>query len=89
MIYYIIEIIKRGSGKWVLEKRFSEFDTLHKLLSKLFGKTMPNLPSKTLIKPKLPHELELRRSELDRYLKELIVRQEIFNSEPLKKFLQV
>lgn len=62
---------------------------MHKSLYKLFGKILPILPSKTLFRPKIHEDLDQRRVDLEKYLREIIVRQEIFNSEPVRKFLQV
>ncbi len=89
VIFYQINLHKRGSKKWILEKRFSEFDNMHKHLYKIFGKILPNLPPKTLTRLKTQEDLEQRRADLEKYLQEIVVRQEIFNSEPVRKFLQV
>lgn len=102
MIFYVITIVKRGNEKWTLEKRFSEFDQMHKNLTKLFPKNLPVLPPKTVFKLNKSEDIEQRRQELDTYLKvfkinvlfiihfqNLVVRQDIFNSEPMRKFLNV
>ena len=68
VVLYVIEIAKRTSEKYKLEKRFSEFDTLHKNLSKLFN-NLPKLPSKTLLKLSKNEDLDKRREGLDQYLK--------------------
>ena len=68
---YVIEIAKRTSEKYKLEKRFSEFDNLHKNLSKLFN-NLPKLPGKTLLKLSKGDDLEKRREGLDQYLKVFI-----------------
>lgn len=69
VIFYVIEIMKRGNEKWTLEKRFSEFDHLHKNLLKLFPKDLPYLPPKTVFKLNKPEDLEQRRKDLDTYIK--------------------
>ena len=68
VVLYVIEIAKRTSEKYKLEKRFSEFDNLHKNLSKLFD-NLPKLPGKTLLKLSKNDDLEKRREGLDQYLK--------------------
>lgn len=69
MIFYLIEIIKRGNEKWTLEKRFSEFDHMNKNLLKLFPKDLPPMPPKTVFKLVKLEDLEQRRQDLDKYLK--------------------
>lgn len=69
VIFFVIEIIKRGNEKWTLEKRFSEFDLMHKNLLKLFPKDLPLLPSKSVFKLVKPEDIEQRRQDLDYYLK--------------------
>lgn len=69
VIFYVIEIMKRGNEKWTLEKRFSEFDNMHKNLLKLFPKDLPPLPSKTVFKLNKPEDLDQRRKDLDTYIK--------------------
>lgn len=64
----MIEIGKRTNEKYKLEKRFSEFDNLHKNLSKLFN-NLPKLPSKTLLKLSKNEDLDKRREGLDQYIK--------------------
>lgn len=64
----MIEIAKRTNEKYKLEKRFSEFDNLHKNLSKLFN-NLPKLPSKTLLKLSKNEDLDKRREGLDQYIK--------------------
>ena len=64
----MIEIAKRTSEKYKLEKRFSEFDNLNKNLSKLFN-NLPKIPGKTLLKLSKNDDLEKRREGLDLYLK--------------------
>jgi hypothetical protein len=68
IIYYVIEIMKRGAEKWTVEKRYSEFDDLHKNLKKIFS-NLPLMPGKTMFKVTSPEVLEKRRDDLDKLLK--------------------
>lgn len=68
IILYGLEILKRGKDKFLLDKRYSEFNQLHAQLKKVFN-DLPIFPSKTLFDiSKNPEELEKRRSLLEKYL---------------------
>lgn len=88
VIYYIVEILKYNQDKWTVEKRYSEFDDLNKNLKKMFV-NLPSLPGKSLFKIKESEDINIRRQGLHEYLKALISRPDVFNSEPLKQFLQL
>lgn len=65
---------------------------MNKRLREYFGENIPDLPKKkftTFFVGKTDDEIEKRRIGLDKYLKLLVVRQEIFNSVPLREFLEV
>lgn len=67
-MFYIIEISKKGSEKWTVEKRFSEFDNLDKNLKRVYG-NLPQLPGKSLLTLKEATEIERRREGLEKYVK--------------------
>ena len=68
IILYGLEIIKREKDKFLLDKRYSEFNQLHTQLKKVFN-DLPLFPSKTIFDiSKNPEELEKRRSLLEKYL---------------------
>lgn len=56
---YVIEVSKRDLDKWVLEKRFSEFNDLYLNLKKLFS-GLPDIPGKTIFKVTDKEELDKR-----------------------------
>ena len=58
-VYYKMIITKAGH-KWTLEKRYSHFDALNKVLKKTFS-GLPSLPAKSFFKIKEPSKLEARR----------------------------
>jgi len=67
VIYYTIEMSKKGSGSWKLDKRFKEFDELNNILKKSYA-NLPHFPQKTFFHLKEGPDLEKRRQELEHYL---------------------
>ena len=68
--FYKIEVYDNYSKEtWVLEKRYSEIDFLHKTISKLYP-NIPPMPGKTLFKVKDRDQLEKRKQQLETFLKE-------------------
>jgi WD40 repeat protein len=88
VIYYTIEISKKANQKWTVEKRYKEFDDLHAAIKKTYAH-LPILPGKTLFPIKTPAEIEKRREELEKYIQAVVGRDDVLNSEHVKKFLQV
>ncbi|KAM3143094.1 hypothetical protein pb186bvf_004680 [Paramecium bursaria] len=88
VILFMLTVTKRDGQQWTIEKRYSEFDDLNNNLKKIFA-NMPPLPGKTLFKIKEHVDIEKRRVGLDYFVKELLKRPDIFNSEPLKQFFQL
>ncbi|KRX05178.1 WD40-repeat-containing domain [Pseudocohnilembus persalinus] len=88
VILYTVKLSKKGSPEWNLEYRYSQFDELHKQLKKLYS-GMPHLPGKSLFKVTEDAQLDERRLKLQDYLRTLISRPDIFNSDSLKQFLQL
>lgn len=68
VVFYQIEISKKGADKWTVEKRFKEFDVLDKALRPVYG-NLPALPGKSLLALKQSTELEKRKEGLEKYLK--------------------
>lgn len=65
--YYVVEVLKKGANKLILDKRFREFDYLHNSL-KAAHADLPTLPGKSLFKVSTQSGLEKRRKELEEYL---------------------
>ena len=87
--FYKIEIYDNYSKeKWVLEKRYSEIDLLHKNLSKLYP-NIPPMPGKTLFKIKDRDQLEKRKKQLETFLRECAKRKDIESNEAFKTFLEL
>ena len=76
--FYKLEIYDNYSKeRWILDKRYSEIDLLHKTLSKLYP-NIPPMPGKTLFKIKNREALENRKKLLEVFLKECAKRKDIF-----------
>ena len=74
--------------KWVLSKRYSEFEALYKNLSKLIT-NVPTIPGKSFFKITSKDSLEKRRSHLEKFLHECVNRKDIMASEHIKNFLEL
>ena len=87
--FYKIEVYDNYSkDSWILEKRYSEIDTLHKTLSKLYP-NIPPMPGKTLFKIKDRDQLEKRKQQLEIFLKECSTRKDIVSNESFKAFMEI
>ena len=87
--FYKVEVYDIYSKEnWVLEKRYSEIDLLHKTLSKLYP-NIPPMPGKTLFKIKDRDQLEKRKKQLETFLKECANRKDIVSNETFKGFMDI
>jgi len=87
--FYKIEVYDNYSKEnWILEKRYSEIDSLHKTISKLYP-NIPPMPGKTLFKIKDRDQLEKRKKQLETFLKECSNRKDIVSNESFKAFLEI
>ena len=87
--FYKIEIYDNYSKeRWELEKRYSEIDNLHKILTKLYP-NIPPMPGKTLFKIKNRDQLENRKRQLEFFLRECAKRKDIESNPNFKMFLEV
>ena len=87
--FYKIEIYDNYSKEsWILEKRYSEIDLLHKNISKLYP-NIPPMPGKTLFKIKDRDQLEKRKKQLETFLKECAKRKDIESNDYFKTFLEL
>jgi WD40 repeat protein len=88
VVYFSIEVLKKGADKWVIDKRFREFDELHATLKKTHAH-LPVLPGKTVFALKESTILDKRRQDLEAYLQSLIARTDLLSSDSVKRFLQI
>lgn len=73
---------------WLLEKRFSEFDSLSVKLNSTHT-SVPVLPGKSLFKISAFEALQKRRIELEQFLKECVCRKDIVSNEAFQTFLEI
>ncbi len=65
-MYYKVEISADGNKKWQLEKKFKDFEDLHKVLAKKLP-NMPALPTKSIFSFTGDNP-DKRKGELENYL---------------------
>ena len=88
--YSIVQLIKIHTGEQrYIEKKLSEFYTLHDDLKARAYVNLPKLPGKTNRKITDPDELQARRLEIVNFLREIINRREIRNSQEVIEFLDL
>ena len=87
--FYLINVYDNFSRqKWIIEKRYSEFEKLYKNLSNLLP-SIPQIPGKSMFKITSYDQLTKRRIQLDTFLKECNNRKDIISSDYYKQFLEV
>ncbi len=87
VVYFTIAVMSHEKA-WTVERRFSQFDALHKELKSAFPQ-LPQLPPKTMLKVSNPEAIGRRKQALNTYLRELVARASILNSAIMSKFLDV
>ena len=87
--FYICKVFNNLSKQsWTLEKRYSEFELLHKNLEKLLP-NIPAIPGKSIFKVTAYDALTKRRIALESFLKECSNRKDILATEFFKNFLEL
>lgn len=86
-IFFNIQL-EAKDNKWYIEKRFSEFDQLYNGLKNIYH-SLPILPKKSYLFKMTDKDLESRRAGLEEFLRKIIVRNDLTNSELVKQFLQL
>ena len=75
--FYVVEVKSNITQKtWMLDKRYSEFYSIHEKLYKLFPR-LPTIPGKTFGKVKSEQALTKRKELLEAFLRECIQRRDI------------
>ena len=90
IVYYKMTVgfatgIKR---QWTLEKRYSDFDALDKMLRELYPSIL-ELPGKTFFKLSEAAYIESRRQALCKYMKALINRRDMRTCAAFRKFIDL
>jgi hypothetical protein len=73
---------------WSIEKRFSEFDDLFKLIARLVP-NCPSLPGKTMFRVSSYEAINKRKSQLDQFVRECASRKDILNCETFRSFIEI
>jgi hypothetical protein len=89
VFFYHIEITNNISKQsWTIEKRYSEFEWLYKILARLFP-NCPSMPGKSFFKITSYDALNKRKIELETFLKDCVVRKDIINSQAFREFIDI
>ena len=87
--FYTVNVYDNFSRKkWVLSKRYSEFEALHKNLSKLIP-NVPSIPGKSFFKLTSSDALTKRKNHLESFLHQCVNRKDIMASDYIKDFLEL
>lgn len=87
--FFSIEVLNNYSQqRWKIEKRYSEFESLHKSLVVIVP-NVPSIPGKSLLKLSQYNLLTERRLHLSNFLKECTNRKDIMSNEVFKLFLEL
>jgi len=87
--FYNVEVVSHiTQNTWNLEKRYSEFYSMHEKLNKLFPR-LPTIPGKTIGKVKSEQALMKRKEQLELFLRECVKRRDILQNSDFQKFLQL
>lgn len=74
--------------KWTLEKRYSDFKTMRDNMLKLIP-SMPDFPGTTFFKVSSAEALNKRKDELQKFLRECVLRKEILLQVEFRDFLDL
>ena len=87
--FYVVEVKSNITQKtWMLDKRYSEFYSIHEKLYKLFPR-LPTIPGKTFGKVKSEQALTKRKELLEAFLRECIQRRDILQNTDFQNFLDL
>ena len=87
--FYVIEIKSHiTQTTWQIEKRYSEFYSIHEKLSKLFPR-LPSIPGKTFSRLTSESGLNKRKELLQAFLRECVKRRDILQNKDFQEFLEL
>ena len=87
--FYLLELISNVTKKtWNIEKRYSEFKTIHDKLKKIFPR-LPTIPGKTFTKVTSEKALNKRKELLQLFLRDCVQRRDILQNKEFQKFLDL
>ena len=74
--------------KWTIDKRYSEFYSMHEKLKKLFPR-LPTIPGKTFTRLTSEQGLNKRKEALQEFLRACVKRRDILQNPDFQKFLEL
>ena len=87
--FYKLELKSNITSKtWNIDKRYSEFKTIHDKLAKIFPR-LPTIPGITLFKVTSKEGLNKRKELLQLFLRECVQRRDILQNKDFQKFLEL
>ena len=87
--FYKVEVKSNiTQNAWTLEKRYSEFYSIHEKLLKLFPR-LPKIPGKTFTRLKSEEGLSKRKELLEAFLRECVKRRDILQNTEFQTFLEL
>ena len=87
--FYTIEVKSHiTQNTWQIEKRYSEFYSIHEKLSKLFPR-LPQIPGKTFSRLTSEQGLNKRKEQLEIFLRDCVKRRDILQNSDFQNFLEL
>lgn len=86
-VFFSISVACQGQ-EYTIKRRFKRFDDLLEKLAKYYG-NLPELPPKSMLKITKAVDLDKRTKALDRFLKDLVIRKDVFSERSLMEFLEL
>ena len=87
--FYVVEVTSRiTKNTWKIEKRYSEFKTLHDAMLKIYPR-LPTIPGTTFFKVTSPEALKNRQNALQTFLRSCVQRRDILQNKLFKEFLEL
>ena len=87
--FYAVEVTSRiTKNTWKIEKRYSEFKTLHDAMLKIYPR-LPTIPGTTFFKVTSPEALKNRQNALQTFLRSCVQRRDILQNKLFKDFLEL
>lgn len=89
VVFYTISLFhKTYRNSWHVDRRYSEFNSLHDSLTEQFL-DIPSLPGKTFWKKFTSSFLEYRKEKLNEFLQFLVSRQDVLQAREFRDFFQL
>ena len=87
--FYLIELKSNITQKtWTIEKRYSEFKSIHDHLSKIFPR-LPSIPGITIFKVVSEEGLKKRKELLQLFLRNCVQRRDILQNPDFQEFIEL